>query len=337
MEKNRARGASDAGLILRRRALLLGSFALLVATPAPAAEIYPAQPIRIIVPFEAGGGGDIIVRLIGEQLSQRLGQPVVVEDRAGASGTVGTDVVARARPDGYTLLMANVAPMAINVSLYKHLPYDPVKDFTAIAPFAVFPNVLVVSPKLNVHSVKELVALGKTRPQGLTYASAGPGSITNLAAEMFRHATGLKMVQVAYRGGGPALAALAGAQIDLYFSSLPAALPYVKQGRLVALGVTSAHRAAAAPDLPTIAESGIPGFDAVTWIGLVGPAGIPAGIVSQLNTAVADILHTPAMAQKLIHLGAEPSFATPAEYADYIRREVSRWHTVVRQAHITMQ
>jgi tripartite-type tricarboxylate transporter receptor subunit TctC len=310
---------------------------LLGVSPSRAASAYPERPIHIIVPFEAGGGGDIIVRLISQELSQRLGQAVVVENRAGASGNIGTEVVAHARPDGYTLLMSNVAPMAINTALFKHLPYDPVKDFTAISPLAVFANVLVVPPSLNVHNIAELVALSKGRPGGLNYASAGNGSITNLSAVMFRTATGVDMVQVPYRGGGPAIAALVGAQVDLYFSSLPAALPYVKDGRLVALGMTSAKRSASAPNIPTLAEDGLAGFDAVTWIGLVGPAGVPDDIVSRLNAEVTEIVRSPTMTEKLVRFGAEPSYSSAPEYAAYIRAEVKRWAEVVRQANIPPQ
>ena len=318
-------------------AFLLGFTSLLVAPSPGRAAGYPDRPIRIIVPFEAGGGGDIIVRLIGQELSQRLGQPVLVENRTGASGNIGTDYVAHARPDGYTLLMANVAPMAINAALFKQLPYNPVKDFAAISPLAVFANVLVVPPTLNVHSVGELVALSKSRPTGLNYATAGAGSITNLAAVMFRLATEINMVQVPFRGGGPAVAALVGAQVDLYFSSLPAALPYVKDGRLVALGVTSAKRTASAPDIPTLAESGLAGFNADTWIGLVGPAGLSDDVVARLNAAVNEILHSPEMAQRLRKFGAEPSMSTAADYAIYIRAENARWADVVRQAGIPPQ
>jgi tripartite-type tricarboxylate transporter receptor subunit TctC len=323
---------------MRFSAAILLSLAALLATAGPgAAAGYPDRPIRIVVPFEAGGGGDIIVRLVGQELSQRLGQPVVVENRAGASGNIGSELVARASPDGYTLLMSNVAPMAINKSLFKRLPYDPVKDFTAISPLAVFANVLVVPPSLGVHSPGELVALSKRRAEGLNYASAGAGSITNLAATMFRMATGANMTQVPYRGGGPAIVAVVGAQVDLYFSSLPAALPFVQDGKLIALGVSSANRSASAPEIPTLAESGLPGFDAVTWIGLVGPAGLPNDIIAQLNAAITDILRSPAIAEKMRAIGAEPSLGSAADYAAYIRQENARWATVVREANIPAQ
>jgi tripartite-type tricarboxylate transporter receptor subunit TctC len=335
MERNRQNRPSQ--LELTRRAALGATAAALFAGAARATEAYPDRPIRVVVPFSPGGGGDIIVRLIGQELTTRLGQTVLVDDRAGAGGNVGSEVVAHAKPDGYTLLMSNVAPMAINATLYRKLPYDPVASFTAITPLAVFPNVLVVPPSLGVSTLAELIQLGKTKPGGLTFASAGAGSITHLSAEMMAARTGLKMVHAAYRGGGPALAALAGSQVDLYFSSLPAALPYVKSGTLRALGVTSARRAKGAPDIPTLAESGLPGFEAVTWIGLVGPAGMPAAVVDRLNREVGDILAQSAMEQRLVALGAEPLHSSPAEYADYIRAEVARWAEVVHSAGLQPQ
>lgn len=328
-------GEGDTPAIGRRAAL----GALLAASVAGAARAvdYPDHAIRIVVPFAPGGGGDIIVRLIGQQLAERLGQSVIVDNRAGAGGNVGTEVAARAKPDGYTLLMANVAPMAINVSLYRHLPYDPATSFSAISPLAVFPNVLVVPPSLGVSNVAELIALGRRKPGGLTFASAGAGSITHLSAELFASRTGLSMVHAAYRGGGPALAALAGAQVDLYFSSVPGALPYLKSGTLRGLAVTSAHRVSSLPDVPTLAESGLPGFEAVTWIGLVGPAGLPEPIVERLNHEVADILAQPALRARLQAIGAEPFHATPAEFADYIRSEIKRWADVVKTTKLTIQ
>jgi tripartite-type tricarboxylate transporter receptor subunit TctC len=227
--------------------------------------------------------------------------------------------------------------MAINAALYRQLPYDPAKDFTAIAPLAVFANILVVPPSLGVRDVKALVALSKNRPAGLNYASAGAGSITNLAAVMFGLATGANLVQVPFRGGGPAIAALVGSHVDLYFSSLPAALPYIQSGQLVALGVTSAERSVSAPEIPTLAQSGLPGFNAVTWIGLVGPAGLPDEVVARLNTAVNEIMRTPAMKDRMLQVGAEPSFGSANGYAAYIRSEVTRWAEIVREARIPPQ
>ena len=331
MDQGLRRRASAGGLSRRGLALAIPALA---AWPARAAG-YPDRPVKIVVPFPAGGGGDLIVRLIAQELTPRLGQNVLVDNKSGAGGDVGTQVVAAAKPDGLTLLMANVAPMAINVSLYEHIPYDPVKDFTAIAPLAVFTNVLLVRPALGVASVAELIALGKQKPGGLTFASAGSGSITHLSAEMFAARTGLKMVHAAYRGGGPAFAALAGGEVDLFFGSLPGGLPFVKAGTLRALAVTSAHRAAAAPEIPTLAEAGLPGFEAVTWIGLVGPAGLPAPIVARLNGEVGAILNQPNIQQHLLDLGAEAWFGSADWFAGYIRDEVARWRETIKQAGLT--
>jgi len=324
--------------LLRVLGALLLTWAVLIIVPAPGqAASYPDRPIHIIVPFGPGGGGDIIVRLVGQELSKRLGQPVIVENRTGASGNIGTEAVAHAASDGYTLLMANVAPMAINAAVFRHLPYDPVKDFTAISPLAIFANVLVVPPSLNVRNVAELVALSKTKSGGLNYASAGMGSITNLSAVMFGLATGAKMVQVPYRGGGPAVTALLGAEVDLYFSSLPAALPHVEGGQLVAIGVTSDKRSASAPDIPTLAEAGLADFNAVTWIGLVGPAGVPDEVVTRLNSTLAEILRSPRVTEEMVRVGAEAFYSSAADFAAYIRNENKRWPTIVKQGNIPTQ
>jgi tripartite-type tricarboxylate transporter receptor subunit TctC len=331
METDRPGGQSQRGI--GRRSLILSVTAAAVPLTAHAAT-YPDHPVRIVVPFSPGGGGDIIMRLLAQELTTRLGQTVLVENRTGAGGNVGTEVVAHAKPDGYSLLMANVAPMAINASIYPSLPYDPVKSFSAIAPIGVFPNILVVPPSLGVSSLAELIALGKSKPGGLTYASAGVGSITQLAALMMAQRAGFSMVHAAYRGGGTALTALAGKEVDLYFSSLPAALPFVKSGTLKALAVTSAQRSIAEPAIPTMAESGMPGFEAVTWIGLVGPAGMPAPIVERLHKELAEILDRPAFQKRLIEVGAEASHGTSAAFADYIRAEQTRWADAVRAANI---
>ena len=331
MEADRPGRQSQRGI--GRRGLILSLAASGLPLTARAAG-YPDHPVRLVVPFSPGGGGDIVMRLLAQELTMRLGETVLVDNRAGAGGNVGTEVVAHAKPDGYTLLMANVAPMAINASIYAKLPYDPVKSFTAIAPVVIFPNVLVVPKSLPVSSLTELIALGKSKPGGLTYASAGVGSITQLAALMMEQRAGFAMVHAAYRGGGPALTALAGKEVDLYFSSLPAALPFVKSGTLKALAVTSAQRAISAPDIPTMSESGLPGFEAVTWIGLVGPAGMPAPIVARLHDEVSEIMDKPEFQQRLIELGAEASHGRSAAFADYIRTEQTRWADAVRSANI---
>ncbi len=331
MEADRPIRQSQRGI--GRRGLILSAAASGLPLSARAAG-YPDHAVRIVVPFSAGGGGDIVMRFLAQELTMRLGQNVLVENRAGAGGNVGTEVIAHAKPDGYSLLMANVAPMAINASIYPSLPYDPVKSFTAIVPVGIFANVLVVPPTLGVSTLSELIALGKSKPGGLTFASAGSGSITQLDALMMAGRAGFSMVHAAYRGGGPALTALAGKQVDLYFSSLPAALPFVKAGTLKAIAVTSAQRAAAAPEIPTMAESGLPGFEAVTWIGLVGPAGMPAPIVTRLHDEVSQIMDKPEFQRRLIELGAEASHGSSAAFAEYIRTEQTRWADAVREANI---
>lgn len=304
---------------------------------AAIAQDYPAKAVRWIVPFAAGGGGDIIIRTVAQKLGERLGQPVVVDNRAGAGGSLGTEIAARAPADGHTLLMANVAPMAINVSLYRKLPYDPVRDFSPITPLASFPNVLVVHPSLPVRSLSELIALARRRPGELTYASAGSGSTTHLAAEFFKAQAKLDLIHVPYKGGGPALIDVVAGQVTMYFGSMPASLPQIRSGRLRGLAVTSLQRSAAAPDLPTVAESGFPGFEAVTWIGAVAPAGVPSGIVNRLNRELVEIVRTPEVRNKLVAQGAEPLTATPEQFGAYIRSEIDKWAKVVRQSGISAQ
>ncbi len=304
---------------------------------AAAAQDYPSRPLRFIVPFTAGGGGDMIIREVAQRLTARLGQTVVVDNRAGAGGSLGTEIVAHAAPDGLTLLMANVAPMAINVSVYKKLNYDPVKDFAPITLLASFPNILVLHPSVPATNLPQLIALARTKPGQLTYASAGAGSTTQLAAEFFKSRANIDLIHVPYKGGGAALIDLVAGQVTLYFSSLPAALPLVRSNRLRARGVTGLARALAAPEVPTIAESGFPGFEAVTWIGAVAPAGTPRAIVTRLNGELVEIMQAADMREKMIAQGAEPMTNTPEHFAAYIKSEIVKWAAVVKQAGIAAQ
>jgi tripartite-type tricarboxylate transporter receptor subunit TctC len=282
------------------------------------------------VPFPPAGGGDIVIRLIAQRLSEITGQPVVVENRAGAGGNVGSDAVAKAPPDGYTLLMANVAPMAINVTLYAKLPYDPVRDFAPITLVASFPNVLVVHPSLPARSVAELAKLARARPGQLTYASAGSGSTTHLSAELFKTMAGLDMVHVPYKGGGPALTDVLGGQVTMYFGALPGALPHIRSGRLRGLAITSARRSVGVPQFPTMAESGFPGYEADTWIGAVAPAGTPASAINRLHEEISRILNAPDIRERLLSQGAEPLTNTPEQFAAYIKSEIVKWARVVK-------
>ena len=252
--------------------------------------------------------------------------------RRGPRAT-GTELAARATPDGYTLLMGNVAPNAINVSLFKKLPFDPVKDFAPVSLVAVTPNILVVPPSFPVKTVKDLIALAKSKPGALNFPSAGIGSSSHLAGEMLKSMAGIDMVHVPYKGGGPALIALLSGQVQLMFATLPAAMPHVKSGKLRPVAVTTAHRSLALPELPTIAESGVPGYEAATWYGLLAPAGTPKAIVGRLHAEIVKILATDTR-QQLVAQGFEPVGNTPAEFAAYIKSEITKWGKVIRDAGI---
>ena len=301
------------------------------------AQDYPQRPIRFVVPFPASGGGDIIIRALSQKLSERLGQAVVVDNRSGAGGNVGTEIVARAPADGYTLVMANVSPFAINLSIYKKLPYHPLTDFTPISLVASFPNVLVVHPSLPAPSLKALVALARARPGQLSYASSGAGSTTHLSAEFFKSQSKLDLVHVPYKGGGQALIDLIAGHVSMYFSSVPGAIPHMRSRRLRALAVTSLARSSATPETPTLAESGYPGFEAATWIGAAAPAALARPIVTRLNTDIVDIMRTPEMRERLIRQGAEPLTNTPEQFAAYIKSEITKWAKIVRDTGIASQ
>ena len=322
--------------VSRRHALaaLTGSIG---APWAWAADTWPSKPVRIVVPFAAAGTTDIIARAISPELQRAFAQPFVVDNKPGAGGNTGAAEVAKASPDGYTLLMGTVGTHAINPALYPKMPYDHVKDFTPITLCAGVPNVLVVNPamaqKLNINSVADLIRVAKANPGKLNVASSGNGTSIHLSAELFKSMTGTYMVHLPYRGSGPALIDLLGGSADLMFDNLPSSLPHIKAGKLKALAVTSAVRSSVLPELPTIAEAGGPplkGFEASSWFGLLAPAGTPADIVNRVQQEVAKSLASPAVKERLVSQGAIPSGNTPAEFARHIYAETKKWAQVVK-------
>lgn len=304
------------------------TLALTLIAPASQAQTYPDKPIQIIVPFAAGGGADIVARLLGQRMSETWGQPVIVENRPGASGNIGTGIVAKAKPDGYTLLMASSA-YVINPNLYKSIPYDPIKSFAPITQPALLPNILVVNPSLPVKSVAELIAYTKSAPKGVAYASAGTGTGTHLAAEMFKLQAGVEMLHVPYKGGGAVLNDLLGGQVSLTFATLPSVLQYVKTGKLRPLAMTTTKRWSELPDVPTLAESGLPGFEISTWIGLLAPAGTPQGIIDKIHAEVVRIVQLPEVREHFTSLGMEPVGDTPAQFSQQIKDEVNKYAKLV--------
>ena len=304
-----------------------------VSGVAQAADTYPSRPIRMIVAYPPGGGTDQVGRVMADQLSQTLGQNVVVDNRGGATGNLGTELAARAVPDGYTLLMGNVAPNAVNVSLFKKLGFDPVRDFAPVSLVAVTPNILVTNPSIPVKTVKELIAYAKAKPGALNFPSAGVGSSSHLAGEMLKSMTGISMVHIPFKGGGPALVAVIAGEVQIMFATMPAAMPHVKSGKVKPVAVTTAKRSQAMPDLPTIAESGVKGYEASTWYGLLAPARTPQAIVTRLHGDTVKILAGPTR-QRLEVQGFEPEGGTPAEFTAYIKSEIIKWAKVIKDAGI---
>jgi tripartite-type tricarboxylate transporter receptor subunit TctC len=305
--------------------------AILATTAAGAfAADYPNKPIRLVVPFSAAGTTDFLARAIAQKLSTNLGTSVVVDNRPGAGGNIGSDMVAKADPDGYTLLLGTVGTHAINASLYKKMPYDTVKDFAPVTLVASVPNIVVVNPSVPVKSIKDLLALAKSKPGNLTFASSGNGSSIHLSGELFKSMAGVDMLHVPYKGSGPAVTDLVGGQVNLMFDNMPSSLPHVKTGRLRAIAVTGSKRSPAVPDLPTIAESGVPGYDSVAWFGVLAPAGTPPAIVNKLNAEIIKVLKSPDVAKRLSSQGAEPAYNTPDEFSAYIKTEMVKWAQVVK-------
>ena len=318
---------------ISKRALLLGAAALL-ALPAVQAQTWPTKPIHLVVPFTPGGSSDILARAVGQKLSEAWGQPVVIDNVPGAGGSVGSDRVAKAAPDGYTLLMGHIGTLAVNPSIYPKLPYDPVKNFTPVAWVASVPNVLVVHPSVPAKSVKELVALAKSKPGQLNYGSGGNGSAAHLATEYLKLQSQTFIVHVPYRGTAPAVTDLVGGQIQLMFTGGPALIPFVKSGQLRALAVSSSKRLDALPDVPTVAESGYKGFEADQWYGVVAPAGTPREIVQKLNAQINQALVSNELRTRLQSEGAIAMPTTPEAFGALIVREIARWKPVVQAGNI---
>ncbi len=312
----------------------LMAFVLAVSPAAQAA--FPDKPIRMIVPFPAGGNADIVARSIGNELSKNLGVPVVIENRGGAGGVIGSEVVAKAPADGYTIMMVS-ASHVINPSMQKSLPYDTIKDFAGISLVAEVPTVLVVHPSVPANSLKELIAYAKANPGKINFATAGNGTVGHLSAELLKSMAQIKMEHVAYKGNGPAMTDVLGGHVQMIFSSMPSALPHVKSGALRALVVTAPKRSAAAPNIPSTAEAGMPGFDVSTGFGLFAPGKTPRPIINKLNAEVVKALKLPEVRERLASQGAEPVGSTPEEYDAFVKTEIAKWQKVCKEAGIKPQ
>jgi len=319
--------------MVRTRAFLVA--ALVLTSPAVSAQTYPAKAITLVIPFAAGGSNDIVGRAIGKKLTEAWGQPVVVENRSGAGGLIGSADVAAAAPDGYTLLLIS-STFTINPAIRKRMPFDTTKDFTPVAFIAHSPLLFVASKDLPVKSAKDLLALARSKPGQITYASAGPGSINQIAAELIALSAGIKLTHVPYRGGAPALNDLIGGHVDVYVSSLPQVLQLAQNGQARALAVTSVKRTALLPDVPTLDEAGISGFDLSSWWGIVGPAGMPADVVNALNAEISKMLNSPELSTFLSNEGAEAEAMTPQQFGDLMRMETERWTKVAHEANISI-
>ena len=314
--------------------LLIAALLFLFAPPLHAADAYPAKPVRFVVTFPPGGPTDTIVRVIGQRLTDAWGHPMILDNRGGAGGIVGTEIVAHAAPDGYSFLVGTAGGMTINPALQPKLPYDPFRDFAAVGMLVNNPQILVAHPGVPAKSLKQLVALAKAKPGQLNFASAGTGTATHLGLELLKITAGFDAVHVPYKGGAPAVTDLVGGQVQLLWVSIPSVLPHVKSGRLRALAVSTAKRSASAPDVPTVAESGYPGFEYSNWNALFAPARTAPDIVKKVNAAVVKILREPDIAQKLSSQGADPAPGSPEDLARYMRSDFERWKKVIGSAGI---
>ena len=315
----------------------LATLALAAATlplmPIAHAEAFPDKPIVLVIPFPPGGPTDAMARTLAAEMQNRLGQPMIVENRAGAGGNIGAEYVARATPDGQTLLFGTSGPLAINASLYRKINYDPAKSFAPVIQVGHLPNILVVNPAVPAKNVKELIAYAKANPGKLSYASSGNGASSHLAGVLFNASAGIDLQHIPYKGTGPALNDLLGGQVSMSFTDVLTALPYVKTGKLRALGVTTTERSQALPDVPTVAEQGVPGYDVSVFFGIVAPAGTPPDRIAKLNQAFVEVLDTPKVKQLFASQGLEPApSSTPQQLGKFIQAQVTKWAGVVKQA-----
>ena len=308
--------------------------AMLIFPALAMAQSYPAKPIRIVVPFPPGGIADLFARVIGQKFGEAWGQPAVVENRPGAGGNIGAEIVAKSPPDGYTLVTGSIGTHAVNVSLFSKLPYDPIRDFAPVSLIMEAEGLLVVHPSVPVKSVKELIALAKARPGQLAYASAGHGTAAHLSGELFKSMAKVDMVHVPYKGNVPAITDLMAGQTSLLYATMPTVLPQVQAGRLKALAVTSSTRSPAAPELPTIAEAALPGYSVTNWIGFFAPAGTPRDVVVKLNAEVVRVMQAPEIQKRLLNEGAKFTPWTPDEFAGFVKSEIAKWAKVVKEAGI---
>jgi tripartite-type tricarboxylate transporter receptor subunit TctC len=308
-----------------------------IAGGAALAQSYPSKPIRMVVPYPAGGGSDLIARSISKKLSEKLAQGIIVDNRGGATGMIGTDIAAKSAPDGYTLLLGSVAEVALNVAVYKKMPYNPERDLAPVALVATSPLVLAVHPSLPARSVREFIALAKKRPHEIGYATAGEGSPHNVAGEWMKLLAKIDIIHVPYKGGGPQLVDLMGGHVHSGFLALPIAAPYLKNGRLYALAVTSPKRSSAIPDVPTLEESGLRGFDVSQWWGILASAGTSSEIRMKLSREIAGIVMLSDIKALMAGVGAEPVASSPDQFRDYIRAEIAKFKKIVNETKITIE
>ncbi|MEY4749929.1 MAG: hypothetical protein RIQ60_2143 [Pseudomonadota bacterium] len=323
--------------LLGALALSVSALTLLAPALAQAQVAWPIRPVTLVVPFPPGGGTDTGARLVASKLAARWGQPVVVENKAGAAGMIGSEAVARSKPDGYTLLMGNIGTQAINPSLYKTMSYDPASAFAPVALVAELPLAMMVNPSVAAKTARDFVALAKSQPGKLSYSSSGAGGAPHLAAEMFKDASGTEILHVPYRGGGPAVSDLIAGHVQLSFMTVLEASGHIKAGKLRALAVTSAQRVSALPDVPTLAESAVPGFNSISWIGVLAPAGTPREVVDKISADIRELLATAEVKDKLVELGAIPAGSTPAAFQTLIEADRKRYAQIIRDKKISLE